>query len=211
MSSKTGILGRLAGAALLVLACDVADDDATNDACVADDAGNCLSVGGSGGGDAGGGEGGAGGGGGAPGGGSTADAPLIQIFWEGMGAMAANDDDELTVSIDDGEDETHTYRFGMAETGSGENGWYGEDCLPGEVNGKDVCHEVGEEGEVLYSVSDFDQVNDENTLNFKASHDAGKITYVVIQVDTDKCWAFGDDPTYYTESVLHCATYDSPQ
>ena len=214
MSGNVVNLRRLACAALLIVACDVEDDAASTDACVVDDTGNCLSVGGGGGGGGSGGEGGGGGGGagggGEPGGGTTAEAPLIEIFWEGMGANVANDEDELTVTIDDGE-ETHTYLFGMAETGSGDEGWYGEDCLPGEINGKDVCHPVGEEGAVLSSVSRPGSVNDENTLLWKALHDAGKVTYVVVQEDTDDCWAFGHDPTYYTESVLHCATYTSPQ
>lgn len=187
--------------------CDVAGDDVDalpTDACVADDGGSCTAgEGGTGG------AGGSGGGGGGTGGAANADVPLIDVIWDGPGAGMPNDDDSVTVAIDDGADAVHTYRFGLSETGSA-NGWYGEDCLPGEVNGKDVCHEVGEEGIVVQSTSRLAEVDSTHTLLFKASHDAGDLTYVVIQVDTNKCWTFGNDPSYYVDSVLHCETYTTP-
>lgn len=187
-------------------ACDVAGDDVDalpTDACIPDDAGNCP------GGEGGAGGGGAGGGGGATGGNVAEDAPVIDVIWDGPGAGMPNDDDTVTVAIDDGPETGHTYRFGLSETGSA-NGWYGEDCLPGEINGTDVCHDVGEEGAVIESTARVADVDSTHTLLFKASHDAGHLTYVVIQVDTNKCWAFGNDPSYYVDSVLHCATYDTP-
>jgi hypothetical protein len=189
-----------------VTACDIETDDVDAlgfDACIADDAGNCA--GGGNGGEAGGGA----GEGGSPGGGTTpGSAPTIDIIWEGNGGPMANDVDTLTVAIDDG-DGTFTYRFGMSQTGA-PNGWNGEDCLPGVLNGKDVCHDVGAEGEILSSTSKLALVDDERTLLFKASHDAGEITYVVIRVETDECWTFGDDPSWYMDSLLKCAAYDSP-
>ncbi len=191
--------------ALSATACDVADDDVDAlgfDACTLDDAGNCAG----GGGfdlDAGGGS------GGAPMGGSPGSpAPTIEVIWEGNGGPMANDVDTVTVAIDDG-DGTFTYRFGMAQTGA-DNGWNGEDCLPGVLNGKDVCHDVGPEGEVLSSTSRVAEVDDERTLMFKATHDAGEITYVVIRAETDECWTFGHDPSWYVDSLLGCAAYDTP-
>ena len=187
---------------LLALGCGTESDDADalpTDACVPDDGGACGPSGGAG---------GSGGEGGQSTGGTPSDAPVISVIWEGPGADMPNDDDSVTVAIDDGEG-THTYHFGLAETGSA-NGWYGEDCLPGDMTGKDVCHDVGAEGEVISSVSRAAGVNDGNTLLWRASADAERLTYVVIQVDTDRCWTFGDDPTYYSDSLLGCAPYDSP-
>lgn len=187
-----------------VSACDIetGDVDALGfDACLADDAGNCAE-GGAGGESA-------GGAGGEPAGGTPAvTAPIIDLIWEGNGGPMANDVDTLTVAIDDG-DGSYTYHLGMTQTGA-RNGWNGEDCLPGVLNGKDVCHDVGPEGEVLSSTSKIAEVDDERTLLFKASHDAGEITYVVIRAETRECWTFGDDPSWYTDSLLGCATYDSP-
>ena len=135
-------------------------------------------------------------------------APIIIIRWDGDVIAHANDTNTLTVAIDDG-DETHAYRLGMAQTGAA-NGWDGEDCLPGALDGKDVCHEVGEDGALISSVSSAAGVDNDHTLLFRASDEANEITYVVIQTDTGHCWSFGNDPTWYTESTLHCEAYTSP-
>ena len=63
---------------------------------------------------------------------------------------------------------------------------------------------------MVQSTSRLAEVDSTHTLLFKASHDAGDLTYVVIQVDTNKCWTFGNDPSYYVDSVLHCETYTTP-
>ena len=191
-------------AAASLAACDVEGDDvdALPPECTAD-GGECSGFGGAWGADGGGGGGGGGAGGEVTGGTPAPGAPTIDTIWESMAG-----DDSLTVAIDDAE-ETHTYKLGFAETGS-ENGWYGEDCIQGEVNGLDVCHTLGEDGGILDSVSDVGDVDNTHTLINKAIADSGNLTYVVIQVDTDRCWALGNDPTYYTESLLNCTAYDSP-
>ena len=189
----------------LVWGCDVEGKDTGDgtflDACV-DDGGACE-VGGS--------DGGEPDGAGATGGTPVVESPAFEVFWEGGMATRANDEDMVTLAIDDGDDAHHTYKFGFAQTGV-DNGWYGEDCLPGDMNGNglDVCHDAGEDGVVLESVSHIPAVDETHTLLFKSSHDAGQITYVVLQTDTDTCWTFGNEPSYYTESLLHCLEYTSP-
>jgi hypothetical protein len=88
--------------------------------------------------------------------------------------------------------------FGLAETGAGADGWYGEDCSTG-----DYCHPAGTAGVTLSSVhpdvggAGLDAVESGVTTLLWAGLDAS-ITYVVIDGDTTECWAWGNEPGYYT-------------
>ena len=95
--------------------------------------------GGSGGDVGGAGGGSAGGLGGAGGGGASLPAdPHATAVW-------SDDDRTLTLTISVSA-ENGPYTFGFAETGIGEDGWYGEDCLDGVRNDYDICHDVPEAG-----------------------------------------------------------------
>jgi len=103
--------------------------------------------------------------------------------------------DELVVEVENGES---GYAFGMAETFAGPVGWYGEDCLPGNM-----CHVVagsllltsvhpGVGGPGLGFV-----VPDVTTL-FYDIH-GPYITYFVEGLDSGDCFTWGDDPSYYPD------------
>jgi hypothetical protein len=110
-------------------------------------------------------------------------------------------DIDLFVEISGG---AGTYDFGMAETGVGEYGWFGETCIPGDEPygypdyGVDVCHTLGSTGGTLVSVSpNVGDVDDGYTLFNEDIGNDGTITYALFQIGGDACWVWGDDPLYY--------------
>ncbi|MBM4366906.1 MAG: putative metal-binding motif-containing protein [Deltaproteobacteria bacterium] len=113
--------------------------------------------------------------------------------------------DGVTVSITDGSGD---YDFGMAETGAGDLGWFGESCFIGsqpwgyDDYGWDVCHTLGATGGFVESVyPDIDEVRDGYTL-FPEDLEP-KITYFLGD-EFGQCWAWGDDASYY--SSAGCST-----
>ncbi len=94
-----------------------------------------------------------------------------------------------------------SYEFGMAETGVGVDGWYGESCIPGDEPwgysdyGYDICHTLSSGGGFIDSTSALSDVTDGVTL-FSSSL-APDITYFV-GAGAD-CWVLGDDPSYYDD------------
>ena len=98
-----------------------------------------------------------------------------------------------------------SYDFGMAETGAGSLGWYGETCIPGdepggvEDYGYDLCHYMDGTGGSLPSVTSIGDVSDENTLFNETIGDRGDITYILADIATLDCWVWGDDPSYYAD------------
>jgi hypothetical protein len=99
-----------------------------------------------------------------------------------------------------------SFKLGLAETGAGEAGWYGEDCLPGAQANFDLCHTFGSpDGAALISLlpvgSPDAVVPGETTLLSKEM--AAGITWVIIDADDEtKCWVGGHDVTYYAD--LNC-------
>ncbi len=97
------------------------------------------------------------------------------------------------------------YDFGMAETGAGDLGWFGESCVLGEEPwgmpdyGYDICHGLGATGGEVVHVSDIDDADDGSTLFTDTIAAAGNITYVLFDDSGAQCWVWGDDPTYYAE------------
>jgi hypothetical protein len=94
-----------------------------------------------------------------------------------------------------------SFDFGMAETGAGAPGWYGESCIDGDEPwgyddyGYDVCHRVSASGGTLTSVSRPGDVANSTTL-FQSSM-APDLTYVLFDPSSSDCWVWGDDPSYY--------------
>lgn len=94
-----------------------------------------------------------------------------------------------------------TYYFGMAETGAGQDGWYGEDCVDStETGGYNRCHSAGENG-AFWASSTLDEFRDDTkddlTLFTDSIAAGGGITYVLATSDGSACWTWGDDPRYY--------------
>lgn len=145
--------------------------------------------------------GGAGGGGAGEGGAGGGEPhaptdPVVTLSWDAEGAH---------LRVVDGA-ENGPYLFGLAETGLGQAGWYGEDCIEGLSGGVDVCHSVPESGMLdLVHVGSVDEVTDGQTLLSEDS--ALGLTYVLIR-DTEEslgCWTWGHDPAFYADPPLGCS------
>lgn len=115
--------------------------------------------------------------------------PTFKVEWTDSGV-------DLTViaEVDSG-----PYLFGMAGIGDGAGGWYGEDCLDGMSNGRDICHRF--EGLTLHldSVGLAGLTESQSTLFTEAQQDS--IAYVVARdnpYEDHKCWVFGR-PGYYND------------
>jgi hypothetical protein len=111
----------------------------------------------------------------------------------------ADTDTELAISGSwSGDGKTYTlvitngsgnYNLGMAETGAGADGWYGEDCIEG------ACHPATSTGLTLTHVATIPEVVPGSTTLLSGELDAN-ITYGVID-STGACWAWGNDVSYY--------------
>ena len=146
--------------------------------------------------------GGAGGGGGGGEGGATAP-PNVKVrgTWSATG---------LTVEIEDAVADG-SYYLGLAETGNGGDGWFGEDCLEGVTNGLDACHPVpaGNTGITLNHVAMPDDVMAGSATLLSEDLSAG-VTYVLIRGaagddgwhDSQDCYTWGRDSDYY--EALNC-------
>jgi hypothetical protein len=124
--------------------------------------------------------------------GVTVEELSVSATWSGSG---------LTVSISGG---SGSYELGMAETGAGSSGWYGESCIPGDEPrgyddyGFDVCHSLGSTGGFITSVyPDITDVGTNQTL-FDEIHEPD-LTYFLGEVGTADCWVFGEDVAYYRD------------
>ena len=109
--------------------------------------------------------------------------------------------DGITVAIEGG---TGPYTLGMAETGAGAAGWFGESCITGEEPWGyddyeyDVCHDLGKTGGSLVGVYSIGEVVAGSTTLFNVTiSDAGKLTYILTEPSGAACWAWGDDVSYY--------------
>jgi hypothetical protein len=106
----------------------------------------------------------------------------------------------VTIAISNGN--TAGYDFGMAETGS-DAGWYGEDCIydpDDELDyGYEICHGISASGGTLTVADPYeaDSVVAGETTLFTDSL-ADNITYVLFEADTDVCWTWGEDVSYYS-------------
>ncbi|MES2642270.1 MAG: hypothetical protein V4850_22490 [Myxococcota bacterium] len=90
--------------------------------------------------------------------------------------------------------------FGMAETGVGTDGWYGEDCIDDPADhadyGYEVCHPFEATDLTLLRVSSLDDiVAGEATLFYDAL--LPDVTFYLATEDEALCWVWGDDPDWY--------------
>ncbi len=90
--------------------------------------------------------------------------------------------------------------FGLAETGDGELGWYGEDCIedPGDDAdyGYELCHPFSGNDLTLGNVDTVGElVEGETTLFYDAL--LGDVTFYLATEDEALCWVWGDDPDWY--------------
>lgn len=115
--------------------------------------------------------------------------PSFTTAWDASG---------LTLIITDG---SGTYSFGMAE--QSENGWYGEDCLPGTGPGSgsyDICHSaVSPTGITLTTVNRPEEVRTNYTTLLNATiAAAGSLAYLLGDNATGACWEQNDGDDYYS-------------
>jgi hypothetical protein len=120
-------------------------------------------------------------------------------------------DRDFTVTWYDNEVQIHVagptsgFDFGMADTGNGSSGWYGEDCLYG-TGSYQMCHSFETHDGTLDSVydeivsgsGDISDVRESETTLFDDSL-ASSLTYIVI-FDSGFCMVAGDAPWYYLET-----------
>ena len=119
-------------------------------------------------------------------------APELRLTWTSSG---------LQVNITGG---AGRYELGMAETGAGSSGWFGESCISGsepygyDDYGYDVCHSLSATGGFLTSVyPTVSSVADGATLFNKSLGESGDLTYVLLSVSSGDCWVTGHDVRYY--------------
>lgn len=121
---------------------------------------------------------------------TDADTGLLDftVTWDGTGALVSISNDSASV--------TH---FGIAETGKGMAGWYGEDCYAGS-SGQQFCHPMPPTGGYLPSIDGIAELDDGHTLLTASS--AIDLTYVVIA--DDECVTKGQETAYYG-NALDCS------
>lgn len=124
---------------------------------------------------------------------SEATEPEVTLNWDSSG---------VEVAITGG---GAGWDFGMAETGVGDLGWFGESCIPGEEPygypdyGFDICHTLNPTGGKVTYTSNINDVDDGYTLFTDVIAAAGNITYFLERHDDGACFVWGDDPAYYDE------------
>ena len=183
-----------------LMACDVEEDkgdagldcgDAGAAECTSDDAGveSCVCPGGTGG------AGGTGGVGGSTGGAEPPADPTVSLAWDGDNIVL-----KVVTSAENG-----PYLFGLAETGNGDMGWYGEDCIDGVRNDHDICHEVPANGELTLVKSPIGEIETEGKTLVGAALAPG-LTYVLIRDTEDNagCWTWGHNTTFYKDAPMSC-------
>ena len=121
--------------------------------------------------------------------------PTVSLAWEGDNLVL-----QVTTSAEHG-----PYLFGLAETGNGDMGWYGEDCIDGVRNDHDVCHSVPENGELILTKAPIADIETEGYTLVGPAVAAG-LTYVLVR-DTEEnagCWTWGHDTRFYGDPPLSC-------
>ena len=103
------------------------------------------------------------------------------------------DDCTLDVEITGG---SGSYNLGMAQTGDGDAGWYGEDCST-----EGACHPLSSSLSLASVHPDcggdgIDAIVEGSITLFKASHDS-RITYAVFDADYNLVDCTGHDCSYF--------------
>lgn len=119
--------------------------------------------------------------------------PEVTLSWSSSG---------VTVRISGG---GSGWDFGMAESGVGERGWFGESCFPGDEPygyddyGYELCHTLGATGGSLKTVHSLGDLEDGTTLFTDVIAGYGNITFYLENQDDGACYSWGDDPYYYAD------------
>ena len=93
--------------------------------------------------------------------------------------------------------------LGMAETGAGDVGWFGETCIPGDEPygypdyNFDICHDLGSTGGTLDRVYSPNDLVPGTTLFSDTT--SVNISFYLESQDDGRCYTWGDDPKYYDE------------
>ena len=124
----------------------------------------------------------------------------VEVVWDEGG---------VTVTIDG---DASGWDFGMAETGPGSTGWFGESCIPGEEpwgyddHGRDICHPISATKGFIPSVyPEIDLVSQLSTLFNQEIGESGDLTYVLFATDSSDCWVWGNAVDYYAD--FGCTAY----
>jgi len=88
-----------------------------------------------------------------------------------------------------------SFSVGLAQTGVGKAGWYGEDCQGGAA-GYDVCH-TGSASTDLTVTTDISTVADGTTLHGTPNGVNGSDVTVYVD-DNGTCYTTGNDTSYYS-------------
>jgi hypothetical protein len=94
------------------------------------------------------------------------------------------------------------WQLGLAQTGLGGDPYFGEDCVPGESSGLDVCHPIPADGNLrLLSVERRRSVR-AGESTFVNRQTAAGLTYMLQNLnDPESCFTFGGEPEYYVEAL----------
>jgi hypothetical protein len=94
------------------------------------------------------------------------------------------------------------WQLGLAQTGLGGDPYFGEDCVPGESSGIDVCHPIPADGNLrLLSVERRRSVR-AGESTFVNRQTAAGLTYMLQNLnDPESCFTFGGEPEYYVETL----------
>ena len=98
-------------------------------------------------------------------------------------------------------DESAAYFFGMAQGGSINNRWTGEDCLYGFSTPEQdytYCHPAQLGISLSYGAS-YNDIIEGFSTHFSGPEFSDEITYIIKDTISGCCWVWGMDPSYYED------------
>lgn len=123
------------------------------------------------------------------GGGTQGPRTQVSVEWDSSGCT-------LSISRSD----VTRWDVGMAETGNGERGWYGEDCVDGD------CHHGDRTGGYWQTVTTVEDYMDcgQGSCTLLSQSTASGITYLLVADDDSECYVWGDDASCYSDAGYDC-------
>ena len=121
------------------------------------------------------------------------DQLTVDVVW-----TARHPASHMRLAVRDPEGRTR-WRLGIAETGAGSRGWYGEDCFLG-LGTQLMCHVFEGAALELHGVR-----NPVHAVGGQATllQSDMQLTYLLQHAESDACWVWGHDVRYY--APLDCA------
>ncbi|MBX2800677.1 MAG: polysaccharide deacetylase family protein [Myxococcales bacterium] len=117
----------------------------------------------------------------------TVDALGVDVVWTANAPAS-----RVRVRVHDPEGRTD-WLLGIAETGAGRRGWYGEDCFVG-MGPHLYCHPFRGSTLTLDAVRTPAEVSNAKTTLLQSGE---QLTFVLQDQARTTCWTWGHDPTYY--------------